>query len=40
MCVALRQCDERPANAGGAVPFALVAKIDDQHTGLEEYTPF
>ena len=29
-----------PANAGGAVPFALVAKIDDQHTGLEEYTPF
>lgn len=29
-----------PANAGGAVPFAFVAKIDDKFTGIEKYTPF
>jgi bacterioferritin (cytochrome b1) len=27
-------------NAGGAVPFPFVAKIDDKHTGFEKYTPF
>lgn len=29
-----------PANAGGAVPFAFVAKIDDKFTGIEKYKPF
>jgi bacterioferritin (cytochrome b1) len=29
-----------PANAGGAVPTAFIAKISDKYTGLEKYTPF